>query len=495
MPSNDSGRLTCALSVNRLATHTRLRCIYSVVSRRTKIIILISIVALLSLVFLIVRRAGKNEINQYKAELKAKGEWLSFADLPPPSHTNGNPNLGKLTNAVAKLRFSGMNPAMLMTMRFIKPGQASVAWDAENVVDFKSGTNSWQEFVQNLADNEPMLKKIRESVEHPETDTGWARTNLTDPASNTFVPRRTAAQWLAAATIGALHENQFPSALENLHALFQLAQVQKDDINLVNQIIRVAIVGLATYVTWEALHSPGWTEPQLVQLEADLNSVNLLDALEKGLVGDRIGCIEQFQTVRGYSTNKSGLWVTGIRTIFKNDELFYLKATQQQLEHLRLVRQGKPWPEVKRLLETDTLHREEINKSFRKYLHMLSRIAILKAESAGRRSIVNETQRQMALAAVALKRFELRNRKQAPHIEALVPEFLPMLPHDWMDQKPLKYRTNENGGFLLYSVGEDGRDDGGDPQPAQPLGKKDYELWSGRDAVWPVGISPQTNRW
>jgi hypothetical protein len=52
-----------------------------------------------------------------------------------------------------------------------------------------------------------------------------------------------------------------------------------------------------------------------------------------------------------------------------------------------------------------------------------------------------------------------------------------------MDQKPLKYRKTENG-FVLYSVGEDGRDDGGDPTQVQSL-EKDYELWTGRDAVWP----------
>jgi hypothetical protein len=36
--------------------------------------------------------------------------------------------------------------------------------------------------------------------------------------------------------------------------------------------------------------------------------------------------------------------------------------------------------------------------------------------------------------------------------------------------------------MLLYSVGKDGKDDGGDPTP--PVGMP-AGLWEGRDAVWP----------
>ena len=32
-----------------------------------------------------------------------------------------------------------------------------------------------------------------------------------------------------------------------------------------------------------------------------------------------------------------------------------------------------------------------------------------------------------------------------------------------MDGQPLRYRRNADGTFLLYSVGENGKDDGGDP--------------------------------
>ena len=96
-----------------------------------------------------------------------------------------------------------------------------------------------------------------------------------------------------------------------------------------------------------------------------------------------------------------------------------------------------------------------------------------------------ETERALTLAAIAVKRYQLRHGAPPPSLEALTPEFLPALPYDPMSGKALCYRLEPNGGFLLYSVGEDGKDDGGDPGAASG---NTYGLWEGRDAVWPVAV-------
>ena len=92
----------------------------------------------------------------------------------------------------------------------------------------------------------------------------------------------------------------------------------------------------------------------------------------------------------------------------------------------------------------------------------------------------------MTLAAIALKRYELRHGKLPASLEALVPEFLAAAPYDYMNAKPLRYRSGSDRSYVIYSVGEDGKDDGGDPTPppGQPSG-----LWTGRDAVWPSPVN------
>ena len=65
----------------------------------------------------------------------------------------------------------------------------------------------------------------------------------------------------------------------------------------------------------------------------------------------------------------------------------------------------------------------------------------------------------------------LRHRRRAPRakhgkhpekLSELVPEFLPAVPPDPYDGRPLRPRRGE-GGLVLYSVGRDRKDDGGRP--------------------------------
>ena len=93
----------------------------------------------------------------------------------------------------------------------------------------------------------------------------------------------------------------------------------------------------------------------------------------------------------------------------------------------------------------------------------------------------------MTITAIALKRHELRHGKFPADLNALVPEFLAAVPIDCMDGKPLKYMLESDGAFRLYSVGKDGKDDGGDPTPESKADQQ-HTLWTGRDAVWPKAV-------
>lgn len=59
-----------------------------------------------------------------------------------------------------------------------------------------------------------------------------------------------------------------------------------------------------------------------------------------------------------------------------------------------------------------------------------------------------------------------------------------------MDGEPLKYRLNPDGSFTLYSVGEDGQDDGGDVS-LLPDKTSSRILWNRKDFVWPAPAHPE----
>jgi hypothetical protein len=67
----------------------------------------------------------------------------------------------------------------------------------------------------------------------------------------------------------------------------------------------------------------------------------------------------------------------------------------------------------------------------------------------------------------------------------LAPEFFSAIPIDPYDGKPLRYHPNADGTYLLYSVGENGVDDGGAPTLSTELKSMYWQYQKARDWVWP----------
>ncbi|MFO1512633.1 MAG: hypothetical protein U1F83_06930 [Verrucomicrobiota bacterium] len=103
-------------------------------------------------------------------------------------------------------------------------------------------------------------------------------------------------------------------------------------------------------------------------------------------------------------------------------------------------------------------------------------------------SMKNLTQHEMVITVIALKRHALRHGQPPRHLVDLVPEFLPALPIDLMDGQPLRYRLNPDGMIVLYSVGDNLQDDGGDGIAESAHDSSDASPWNGRDWVWPESL-------
>jgi hypothetical protein len=64
------------------------------------------------------------------------------------------------------------------------------------------------------------------------------------------------------------------------------------------------------------------------------------------------------------------------------------------------------------------------------------------------------------LTMLALREYHRRNKNYPERLDQLVPDFLPRMPIDYSDRQPLRYRR-EGDRYVLYSVGLNGKDDGG----------------------------------
>lgn len=101
-----------------------------------------------------------------------------------------------------------------------------------------------------------------------------------------------------------------------------------------------------------------------------------------------------------------------------------------------------------------------------------------------------EAARRLATTALACARYRLVNGIMPPDLAALVPAFLAAVPRDPMDGQPLRYRPEPSGAYLIYSIGEDGHDDGGDGKPATAADNP-LRLSAGKDWVWPAVATPE----
>ncbi len=67
-----------------------------------------------------------------------------------------------------------------------------------------------------------------------------------------------------------------------------------------------------------------------------------------------------------------------------------------------------------------------------------------------------------ARIACALERYRLANGKLSDTLDALTPRFIEKIPADVIDGKPLRYRPKPDGGYVIYAVGWNQTDDGGE---------------------------------
>ena len=95
----------------------------------------------------------------------------------------------------------------------------------------------------------------------------------------------------------------------------------------------------------------------------------------------------------------------------------------------------------------------------------------------GERFASVQTQLDQTRLAIAIERFRLARGAIPETLAELVPAFLPELPRDIYTREPMIYRRKETGGFLLYSVGPDRKDDGAAIDPKKSETRQPDWVW------------------
>jgi hypothetical protein len=274
-------------------------------------------------------------------------------------------------------------------------------------------------------------------------------------------------------------ENDKPeSAVRSITSTFGLARSLSKDPILVSQLVRIACEGLALSALEHCINRTGFTDKQLVDLSQTLVNAEDPCAMSRAFAGERCAGVsilkepspQILQLVNGGS---SRLGVVAI-ALYKfagladMDAIVYLDIMNDYMKAIQLP------PQQRREAV------EAVDSTFDKTsrIHILLHIMMPALSRVTTISVRIIAHLRTARAGLAIERYRLASGELPDTLEELVPTYLEAVPKDPFDGKDLRYKKLETG-FVVYSIGEDGNDDGGKERPrkrSRPPAPEDVTL-------------------
>jgi hypothetical protein len=499
--------------------------------RRWKILIVAGVLLGMGMLLAVVRHYQLRWATEaYITQLKAQGEPMDLAQvLPPPvpPEENGADTLRRAT-AVTESDEGWWAINYVNGMIGIAAGKAMVCWQQPEIRnDFR--TDSWQEVETAITKDKPALAQLRQIVPKPNFDfqlnyeAGVANLNYTN--LNVAEAKR-ASERLSAEAIDDLHNGNIATAVEDLRAMLAIAQALRDERLAISELVRMAIAQIALSANWELLQSSNVSDQQLASLQNDWTNFDFIVTGEDALAMERV--IGRISTARWRGSDSElereivfapqmretlGLPPEPIwRKIIIKPELFIWRYWWSYEDELRSLKGYEVLMDTMRLTQTNGYFRDALqNQNDELYklgifkldnevffssdtdLHSMISESVLTLSAFVNRAMRAQVAKQMIVTAIALKRYQLKHGNYPPDLNSLVPEFVPAVPLDPVDGQPLRYRLKTDGTFLLYSVGPNGKDDGGNPSLEKFVESSSY-YWlnpHALDWVWPQPATPE----
>ena len=279
--------------------------------------------------------------------------------------------------------------------------------------------------------------------------------------------------------LAELDDRQSEQALDDVKLVLHVTDSIRDQPYLISHLVRVAMTAITLQPVYEGLAQQRWSDVQLTGLEQALAKLDFLADFQFAMKGEKIFAIETFERqriTREYKTvdDRSGtnkIITVSLRLMpgayFYQNELTFAQMHQQYI--LPLVDQ------TNRIVAPAALRQSlaAVQAQLKHYSpYKVQALMLFPAVANGvKKFAMIQSQVDLARVACALERYRLAHGDYPETLDALAPLFIGKLPHDIIGgqpspgsgsaSQPLHYRRTDNGKFLLYSVGWNEKDDGG----------------------------------
>lgn len=266
----------------------------------------------------------------------------------------------------------------------------------------------------------------------------------------------------------ALESGKSAEAFADLKVGLRLSDSLREEPLLIDHLVRLACLGIDLQTVREGLLRHAWTEAQLTELQTNLAAINLFAEYRLAIRGERALSTTGLDFLRrqGFRSNPLDAIGDGVGPNpgfnpypsgwFYQNMLVISKACQGHLIAAVDDQARRVFPD---LSEQGSQALEQMPAT---PYTLLARMLLPALGNAPRKSARMQTSVDEACVACALERYRLANGKLPETLTALTPRFLERVPHDVVDGKPLRYRLEPDGGYVVYSVGWNQRDEMGE---------------------------------
>lgn len=283
-----------------------------------------------------------------------------------------------------------------------------------------------------------------------------------------------------------LQADQPDQALADLKLMFRLNAAVQIEPFLISHLVNIAMFEFELQPIWEGLADRKWNDHQLVALHAELTRFDFLADYQQAIRGERASGVDIIDSLRRHPNRIEEYFeLTDLDQISKK----YLLARLAQIgpsgwfeqnkialcrfmtdKYLPIVnlkdRTYSVTHAAKSITDLEELasRRTPYNWLFLEFASVFANLPAKFAQGqvVAYKFIQAQATADLARVAIALERYRLAHEEFPETLAALEPQFIAKLPHDVMDGQPLKYRRTTEGSFILYSVGWNETDDGGE---------------------------------
>jgi len=232
-----------------------------------------------------------------------------------------------------------------------------------------------------------------------------------------------------------------------------LADTIRDEPFPISKVAQATLVQLGLQPIWEGLAEHKWSDAQLVEIEQRLAKLDLLSGA--ALRGARALNLLNVDLARHPGADE-------LAGFYYHNKLFLARMYEQHFTPVVDAANQRLYPS--RGFANESALTNALAGSFVPY-RFFARELLPGHVSAQVASGFGQTRVNEAIVACALERYRVAQGQYPESLEALTARFLQKMPHDIITGAPLQYRRTADGRFILYSVGWNEKDEGGQVVP------------------------------